>query len=156
MDKEELQEKASEHFEQQKQLQEEAVAELGQAEGLGETDTVAFGDQQITVKAWIPGGISDTMAQFAEAEESGNMARLLNSLEDLAEALANLCLDEPFNQEAFWAEYWDQWGPEGLIKAFETVADPALEGMESRIEVDNMEEKREAMGNWQKRTGGQR
>jgi len=153
-DDKDILEKAEEHYKKSKAKQQEAVAEIGQAEGLGDTDTVEFGGQEITVKSWLPGSITDEFSDLMTAYQNDNKAKLLRNMSVVAEVIAELCITDPFDQEAFWSEYYDQWGPEGVVTAFERISSPALEGMESRMEVDDMEEKKQALGNSQKRTEG--
>ena len=147
-----LLEEADEHFEQEKELQQEAVAELGQAEGLGNTETVSFGDKQLTVKAWLPGSISNTFAELTEAYEQGNTSAMMQNMSELPGVLAELCVEEPYDTDEFWQAYYDEWGPEGVITAFEKLSKPAMDGMENRMQVENQEEKLNALGNSQKRT----
>jgi len=40
--------------------------------------------------------------------------------------------------------------------AFETLGEPAADGLEQRADVENAEAKRDAVGNWQKQNVGQR
>lgn len=154
MDNNELLDKASQHYEEQKELQREAVSEIGQAEGLGKTETVTLGQTEIKVKNWIPGGIEKELGRFVSAEEQGNHGYILENMDKLVDVLTNLCVEEPFNKEVFWAEYYDQWGMEGMVTSFHRIAEPGLEGMEERIEVDDMERKQNALGNSQRRNQG--
>jgi hypothetical protein len=146
-DDQDILEKAERHYQEAKAKQKEAVAEIGQAEGLGETATVDFGGETVVVKSWLPGSISDQFADLMTAYENDNMAKLLRNMQSVAEVIATLCVEEPFNKEYFWDEYYQQWGPEGVITAFETISSPAMEGMESRMEVEDMEGKKNALGN---------
>lgn len=153
-DDKDLLEKAEEHYQEAKAKQQEAVAEIGQAEGLGETDTVDFGGQTVVVKSWLPGSISDQFADLMTAYENDDMSKLLRNMQTVADVISELCVEEPFNEKVFWSEYYDQWGPEGIIYAFERISSPAMEGMESRMNVDDMEEKKQALGNSHKQAKG--
>lgn len=145
-------EQATEHYQEAKAKQKEAVAEIGQAEGLGDTDTVEFGGETVMVKCWLPGSISDQFADLMTAYENDDMAKLLRNMPTVAKVISELCVEDPFNQAVFWSEYYDQWGPEGVISAFETISAPAMEGMESRMQVDDVEAKKNALGNSHKQT----
>jgi hypothetical protein len=156
-DDKDILEQAEEHYQEAKAKQKEAVAEIGQAEGLGETDTVDFGGETVVVKSWLPGEITDEFADLMTAYENGNNSKLLRNMQTVGKVISTLCVEEPFNQEVFWSEYYDQWGPEGVITAFEKIGSPALEGMEGRMEVDDMEEKKQALGNSRRpKTGWER
>lgn len=151
LSKDELQERTEQAYQQDKQMQQQAVAELGQAQGLGETEVVTLGEQEIEVKSWLPGSVSETFSTVAEAEESGDVRQVLESMGGVADALSELCLTSPYDDADFWQAYHDEWGIEGVIRAFETIAEPALEGMETRLDVENQEAKQEALGNSHRR-----
>jgi len=153
MDNEELQQKASERFEQEQKRQEEAMSELAQAEGLGETTTVQLGEETIEVKSWVPGKVSETLGNFLQADQNENLSWMLENAGSLSSAVANLCVTSPYNEEWFWNRFYDKYGIEGIQLVLDTVASPALEGTESRMAVEDQDKKREAMGNWQKQTG---
>jgi len=145
-------EQAEQHYQEAKSKQKEAVAEIGQAEGLGDTDTVDFGGETVVVKSWLPGAITDEFSDLMTAYQNDNQAKLLRNMSVVANVISELCVEEPFDTTAFWDEYYQQWGPEGVITAFEKISSPALEGMESRMQVDDMEEKKNALGNSHKQT----
>jgi len=156
MDENELKERAAERYEQEKAKQEEALQEIAQGPNLGETETVQVGEADIIVKQWVPGSVSDHFADVLEAFNNGQTFEVFRECRKIAILLSGLCVNEPYNGREFWEAYYDKYGPEGAMTAFETIALPVLDGMENLEDVVDTDEKQDALGNSQNSNGARR
>jgi hypothetical protein len=128
--------KAKRQYEQEKGELLEAVKQEEEFEHES-YEWVELGDVEIKVKAWIPGDAMDTINQFAQADQSGEIpdfAALVDAAKQLTEVIRSG--DVSWQTEGrindFWDTYYNEHGSNVVYAAAERVYQPALENMEQR------------------------
>jgi hypothetical protein len=141
----------AESYQEQKQKQKEALSEMGRAEELADYTTVEYGGREIKVKEWLPGRVEDEFKDLATAEQQENPVEVFENIQKVGTVLDELCKDQLYNIE-FWEAWHNEYGAAGLMNAFFTLGWPALEGFESKMGTEELEEKVDALGNSQRPT----
>lgn len=113
--------------------QEDALAQIGGA-GIETFETVELGELEVEVKAWMPGNVTDIVQQARQIANQGGESNIRESMDTMIAALAEMTTDSTYNPE-FWRVFYEQYGPEGIMLAVETVLKPASEGMNERQEA---------------------
>lgn len=111
--------------------QTEALAKIKQGEDFEEYETVTLGELEMEVRAWLPGDITDTIQRAQELGESEDLSEVKESMDTMLHALDEMTTSDTYNM-GFWQAYYDEYGPEGLMVAVETILEPATEGIEER------------------------
>jgi hypothetical protein len=121
--------------------QNEALAAIASEGGLEDYATVELGELEIEVKAWLPGDVEDTVLQAQQLGDSEDPAQIKRSMETMLSALAKMTVADDYDM-AFWREFHERYGANGLIMAVDTVLGPANGNMEARKEgVDGFRQK---------------
>jgi len=124
---------AKESKQEKEAKQNEALEAIAEGSDLEEYATVQLGELDMEVKAWLPGDTTETVQQAMELAESEDMAQIKRSMDTMLTALADMTTSEIYDT-AFWRQYYQKYGPEGMIVAVEEIMDPASESMEDRKE----------------------
>lgn len=124
--------------------QENALDAISEGGNLERYETVELGNLEVEVKAWLPGGVADTVQEAAELGESDDLGEVKKSMETMLDALAEMTVSDDYGL-VFWREYYTRYGPEGLVMAVESVLEPATEELESKR--DGVESFRSGQGN---------
>jgi hypothetical protein len=125
----ELINEAKETKEQIERKQNEALAEIAKGEGLEQYETVEMGQLEMEVKAWVPGDATNSISQAAELAQSGDIGKIQESMEKFLPALDELTVSNEYSM-GFWREYYNRYGPQGMLIAVERVCGPAFEELD--------------------------
>jgi hypothetical protein len=128
---ERLQEETRDAYEQHEAEQSDALDAIASGSDLEEYQTVALGELELEVKAWLPGSVEDTVLKAQDAAESDDPKEVKESLETMISALAEMSTSDVYNSH-FWRKYYDEYGAVGLILAVETLLEPASDKLEER------------------------
>lgn len=129
--REELIERAKEHRQDLNEEQDAALQQIGSGEEFGDYTDVRLGELDLTVKAWVPGRVEKTVRRAQSIADDSDPEQIRASMETMFSALAEMTQRDDFNEE-FWGAYYDEYGPEGIIVAAETILGPAVESMEDK------------------------
>jgi hypothetical protein len=111
--------------------QNEALAAIASEDGLEDYATVELGELEMKVRAWLPGDVEDTVLQAQQLGDSEDPAQIKRSMETMLSALAEMTVSDDYDM-AFWREFHDRYGANGLIMAVNTILEPANQAMEER------------------------
>lgn len=114
--------------------QAQALAAIRSGGDLEEYETVELGELELEVKAWVPGSVAHTIRRARRLSQAEDLDTMLESMETMLSALDEISRSDTYNM-AFWREYYDEWGPEGVFLAVDTLLDPAFENKESAEEA---------------------
>jgi hypothetical protein len=153
--KEQLLQDTQEHFSEKRQKQEEALSEIAQGENLEKYETIFLGDLEMDVRAWVPGNAMSQIQKAQNIAEEEDASRMMESMETMINALAEVAVSETYDT-AFWRTYFERYGPEGMLVAVEKVLGPAIDSMEDRAPVENMEGKKDAANGFRTDADGNR
>lgn len=120
---------AKETKERIERKQNEALAEIAKGEDLEQYETISLGNLEMEVKAWVPGDATNSISQAAQLAQSGNIADIQDSMEQFLPALDELTVSNDYSM-GFWREYYNRYGPQGMLIAVEKVCGPAFEELE--------------------------
>lgn len=129
----ELIKKTKEKRQELDRKQNEALEAIKGGGDLEDYQLVELGDLEIEVKAWMPGDVADTVQKAHDIGQSGDMERFEESIQTMLSALVEMTTDDTYNM-AFWQAYYQEYGPEGVLVAAETIIGPAAESMEAKSE----------------------
>jgi len=115
MDTDELKERTENRYQKEKKQQQEALTEIAQGQNLEEYETRELGNAEISVKCWIPGDVTESFADIFEAYDNDNPIEVFRSFRQVARVIGRLCADEPYSNAQFWEQYYDKWGPKGMM-----------------------------------------
>ena len=144
-----------EHFSEKRQKQEEALSEIAQGENLEKYETIYLGDLEMDVRAWVPGNAMSQIQKAQNIAEDEDTSRMMESMETMINALAEVAVSDTYDS-SFWRAYFNRYGPEGMLVAVEKVLGPAIDSMEERAPVENMEEKADAANGFRTDSEGNR
>lgn len=128
---EELKRQAKDEYESISEKQQAALKEIAEGESLESYETVALGNLDIEVKAWFPGETMDAVEAAQTAANTEDMAQIRRSIDTMLAALDEMTRDSTYDMR-FWRQYYQSYGPEGLMVAMQRVLGPATENMDEK------------------------
>lgn len=123
-----------ESISEQQARQEAALNQIAAGGQLERYETVQLGDLEIEVKGWLPGDVEQTVRKAEQIAQDGDHKAAVESIETFLSALAEMTRNEDFDL-GFWRDFYERWGPEGVLLAAEKVFEPAVDSMEDKQEA---------------------
>lgn len=136
VDREQMKREAEQNYRERQQQQANALEQIAEGTDIQDHETAQLGELELTVKAWVPGGVEESLSDAMSVVNSGDAdaEAVAESQAQIRGALARMTDGDTYDRR-FWDAYHDKFGAEGLLLAADTVFAPARERMEEREEA---------------------